>query len=177
MGSCSVVAGVGWGSGDSVPCCSPPAAPDTWAVQGLGSARAVAALSLHGCTIHQPPCLPSQSAAHRTVHRCCRHSHCHHRSATGSGCSSRSGRGTRPPRTPGGLWAQSSRAVGPGRGSSAESPAKQLQCFPRDLGAYLTKRRGRRTRSRDQGLGHHFLFFSFFFFFQVLTRGIWRFPG
>lgn len=56
-----------------------------------------------------PSC--SQSTTHRTVRHCCHHSHCPHHSATDSGCSSRSGRGTRPPHTPGGLWAQMSQAA------------------------------------------------------------------
>lgn len=61
----------------------------------------------HGQAIHHH-LSASQVTTHHTVHRCCPRSHCHHHSATGSGCSSRSGRGTRPPHTPGGLWAEQS---------------------------------------------------------------------
>lgn len=64
-------------------------------------------LSSHGQAIHHH-LSASQITTHHTVHRCCPRSHCHHHSATGSGCSSRSGRGTRPPHTPGGLWAEQS---------------------------------------------------------------------
>lgn len=113
-----------WGVWLLCPSCSPPAAPGTWAVQGSGSARAPAALSPHGHAIHQPPRLPPWSAAHHTAHRCCHHSRCHHRSATGSGCSSRSGRGTRLPHTPAGLWAQSGQAA-TGSGASAWEPSRK----------------------------------------------------
>lgn len=58
-----------------------------------------------------PVLLPERHATHHTARHCCHHSRCLHHSATDSGCSSRSGRGTHPPHTPGGLWAQMNQAA------------------------------------------------------------------
>lgn len=122
-GSRSVIAG---GSGQLCLACFPPAALDTQTprqVRGLGSSRAIAALSAHS----QPSCPPPWCSTHHTAHRYCRRSHCHHHSATGSGCSSHSGRGTRPPHTPGGLRAESSQAAAGSGGHYLEAQQKASQ--------------------------------------------------
>lgn len=114
------------GSGRLCLACFPPAASDTKTprqVRGLGSSRAIAALSAHG----QPSCPPPWCSTHHTAHRYCRRSHCHHHSATGSGCSSHSGRGTRPPHTPGGLRAESSQAAAGSGGHYLEAQQKASQ--------------------------------------------------
>lgn len=74
-----------------------------------------------------------QNSTYHTAHHCCHRSRCPHRSATGSGCNSRSGRGTRPPHTPGGLWAQSSQAAAGPTESPTEQGSQATPALPRGI--------------------------------------------
>lgn len=125
---------------------------------------------LHGSSRATPTLDPT---THHTARHCCPRSHCHHRNATDSGCSSRSGRGTRPPHTPGGLWAQMNQAA-VDREHSACKPlnktvggSQHCQCCPRlpQRGPYLVgsavqeRREKDRTKAEDprtQGPGTYF---------------------
>lgn len=96
----------GW---TALPACCPSAAPDPWSIFRSGSIDLGSCLLPWACLLWIPSYF--QGATHHTVRHCCHHSHCHHHSAIDSGCSSRSGRGTRPPHTPGGLWAHMSQVA------------------------------------------------------------------